>query len=267
MCLYVQAFCNGYPLTVETVEEEDDEASETVVDDDGAGTTDLKKKKGFPGNTDPGIAQKTFLRTAMEDAVNNGGSLPTIDVDDIVGRTFITTPDSDGEQVRATIERAEFTQHRTADGIQPLIKFHCEAGDAKFEEILTYNRMMQWVEEDASSDKDHFFKIVGISGHRLKKGKWYIRVRWQSGQTTWEPLSDRFEDDPVTISLYAKKHDLLDKDGWKRCRRYAKREKVLGRMANQVRLRNYRNRPRYKYGFQVPRSHEEAVLIDEKNGN
>ena len=36
-------------------------------------------------------------------------------------------------------------------------------------------------------------------------------------------------------------------------------------MANQVRLKNYRNRPRYKYG--VPRSHEEAVLIDEKNGD
>ena len=71
----------------------------------------------------------------------------------------------------------------------------------------------------------------------------------------------------MTVSLYAKKHDLLDKDGWKRCRQYAKREKVLGRMANQVRLRNYRNRPRYKYGYQVPRSHEEAVFIDEKNGN
>ena len=38
-------------------------------------------------------------------------------------------------------------------------------------------------------------------------------------------------------------------------------------MANQVKLKNYRNRPRYKYGVQIPRSHEEAVLIDEKNGD
>ena len=170
----------------------------------------------------------------MEEMVKNGGELPTIDVDDIVGRTFITTPDIDGEQLRAKIVSAKFTQQCTADEMQPLIKFQCESGDTKFEEILTYNRMLQWVEEDASSDKDHFYKIIAISGHRYRDNKWYIRIKWQSGQTTWEPLSDRFEDDPVTISLYAKKHKLLDKDGWKRCRRYATREKVLGRMANQV---------------------------------
>ena len=38
-------------------------------------------------------------------------------------------------------------------------------------------------------------------------------------------------------------------------------------MLNQVRLKNFRNQPRYKYGYQVPRSHEEAVKIDKKNGN
>ena len=41
----------------------------------------------------------------------------------------------------------------------------------------------------------------------------------------------------------------------------------MARMANQVKLRTYRNRPKYKYGVQVPRSHEEAVWIDTKNGN
>ena len=33
-------------------------------------------------------------------------------------------------------------------------------------------------------------------------------------------------------------------------------------MINQVRLKNFRNKP-----LQVPRSHEEAVLIDEREGN
>ena len=50
-------------------------------------------------------------------------------------------------------------------------------------------------------------------------------------------------------------------------KRYATRVKVIARMINQVRLKNYRNRPRYKYGFQVPRDHDEAVMIDEREGN
>ena len=46
-----------------------------------------------------------------------------------------------------------------------------------------------------------------------------------------------------------------------------RREKVIGRMINQTRLKNFRNRPRHKYGHQVPRDHDEAVLIDEREGN
>ena len=36
-------------------------------------------------------------------------------------------------------------------------------------------------------------------------------------------------------------------------------------MANQRRLKNFRNWPIYKYGIQVPRTHEEAVWLDEKS--
>ena len=43
--------------------------------------------------------------------------------------------------------------------------------------------------------------------------------------------------------------------------------KKFGRMINQAALKNFRNRPIYKYGYQVPRNHAEAVFIDEKNGN
>jgi hypothetical protein len=38
-------------------------------------------------------------------------------------------------------------------------------------------------------------------------------------------------------------------------------------MINQTRLKSNRTRPIYKYGFQVPRNHNEAVKIDEKNWN
>ena len=43
--------------------------------------------------------------------------------------------------------------------------------------------------------------------------------------------------------------------------------KTLARMVNQAKLRNNRNKPKYKFGIQVPRNHEEAMMIDAKNGD
>ena len=43
--------------------------------------------------------------------------------------------------------------------------------------------------------------------------------------------------------------------------------KKFGRLINQAKLRNYRRRPVYKYGYQVPRDHNEVLFLDEKNGN
>jgi hypothetical protein len=36
---------------------------------------------------------------------------------------------------------------------------------------------------------------------------------------------------------------------------------------NQTKLQSHHAHPKYKYGVQVPRSHEEAVWIDKKDGN
>ena len=39
------------------------------------------------------------------------------------------------------------------------------------------------------------------------------------------------------------------------------------RMLNQAKLKSFRTSPRYKYGFQVPKDHEEAMMLDQRNGN
>ena len=208
------------------------------------------------------------LRSAMEKELENGGDLPTLDSSSFLGRTFITTPDDSGEQRRATIEQVQLTKNKTPDGMQPLFKFKCRVGTKTFEEVMTYNRMLEWIEMD--QDKDDFYRIEGIVNHRRNQKSpsgWEVLVEWASGQVTWNDLTLTFQGDPVTVSMYAKKQGLLDKTGWRRCKRYVRNVKTLGRAANQVRLKNYRNRPVYMYGYQVPRDYDEAMLIDEKNGN
>ena len=212
--------------------------------------------------------RKTFLRSAMEEAVKKGMNLPTLDSKHLLGRTFISSPDDNGEQRRAKIEDIEATGRTASDGREPLFKFRCKVGEKRFEEILTYNRMLAWVEQD--QDKDDFFRFEAILGHRKKAGAaggWQVRVQWASGQVTWNDLVPTIEGDPVTVALYAKKHNLLDVPGWKNLKRYVRNAKTLGRMINQVRLKNFRLKPVYKYGQQVPRNHDEAVMLDEKNGN
>ena len=254
-------------VVVETVEDDESTNGSTDESDNDESPVTNNGEKNDP-NIHPDAAKKTFLKSAMEDAVKNGHDLPTIDVADILGRTFITSPDHEGEQKRAQIEDAEFLQQRTADGAEPLIKFKCRVGNERFEEILTYNRMLAWCDQD--KDKDEFYRIVSIKGHRRQpkaKGGWEVLVEWASGLVDWWNFGDIFEGDAPTLAMYAAKHGLLETDGWKRLKSFARRKKVIGRMINQVRLKNFRNRPRYKYGFQVPRSHEEAVLIDEREGN
>jgi hypothetical protein len=75
------------------------------------------------------------------------------------------------------------------------------------------------------------------------------------------------KDDPVTCAKYAQQTILLDIPGWKRFRHIAKNAKKIERMVNQAKLRSYRFEPFWKYGFMVPCSRDQAVDIDQSNGN
>jgi hypothetical protein len=92
-------------------------------------------------------------------------------------------------------------------------------------------------------------------------------IEWENGEITKEPLKIIAADDPVSCAIYARENGLLDKPWWKRFKHIAKREKKFTCMVNQAKLRSYNTAPRYKYGFEVPRTHEEALNLDKRNGN
>ena len=90
--------------------------------------------------------------------------LPTIKLGDIVGRTFISNPDENGEQRRSQILEAQVTGETTADGKDAILRFKCKHGNALFEEVVSYNKMLEWVERD--KDKDDMYKIEAIVSYR-----------------------------------------------------------------------------------------------------
>ena len=196
-----------------------------------------------------------------------GGALPTIDASKLIGRTFIDDPDMEGNQRRAKIEEIELTSERTPD-LQELFRFRASVGEKRFEKLMTYHKMVEWCNRDLHLDG--YYKVDGILGHRKDpkaRGGYWLRIKWGDGTVSENDLATTFNDDPVSVALYAQRNDLLTTPGWKRCKSYVKNPKKLARMINQAKLKVHRTRPVYKYGFQVPRNHDEALRIDEKFGN
>ena len=74
-------------------------------------------------------------------------------------------------------------------------------------------------------------------------------------------------DDPVTCAEYAKKHDLLHLDGWKRLKHIVKNLKKLTRAINQSKIRQVRRSAVYQFGFLIPKDYKQALQLDEQNGN
>ena len=74
-------------------------------------------------------------------------------------------------------------------------------------------------------------------------------------------------DCPVTCAEYAKKHDLLYLDGWKRLKHIAKNQKQLTRANNQSKIRQVRRSGVYQFGFLIPEDYKQALQLDEQNDN
>ena len=198
--------------------------------------------------------------------------LPLVDTSDLIGRTFLTEQE-DGQIHRARIVAAIEDHDATKERNPDRMKFVCSVNDDKYEEIMTYNQIMNHIEqseEDAIIWK--FKRIAGHEGpltknHPMWKGSTYnVRVEWENGEITDEPMTTIAADDPVTCAIYAKDNNLLEVPGWKRFKPIAKRQQHMFRMANQAKLRSFRLAPKYKYGFEIPRDYNHAIELDTKHG-
>ena len=98
-----------------------------------------------------------------------------------------------------------------------------------------------------------------------KGSKYNVQVEWETGETTYEPLSVIAADDPVTCAAYTKQHDLLAVEGWCRFRSLAQKDKVLTRAIKQSKTRQVRRSQTYMFGYLIPRNYREAMQFDTEN--
>ena len=96
-----------------------------------------------------------------EDASNQVKPMIYFDTGDLVGQTFLVMEEvDDGLRCRAgIIEVLDDHEKNVADN-PVLKKFKCLVGEDKFEEILSYNEVMQHIEK-ANDDKETFWNYKG----------------------------------------------------------------------------------------------------------
>jgi hypothetical protein len=117
-------------------QEKSDHDDQSEQDDSDESSNDTVNETSRHQPLDPDTAR---IHSRIEAYIKAGGTLPTVHVGELLGRTFISEPDEEGEQLRTKISGIETTDEPTNDNTQQLYKFKCEVNDKVFEEIMTYN--------------------------------------------------------------------------------------------------------------------------------
>ena len=92
---------------------------------------------------------------------------------------------------------------------------------------------MEYLEDktDTGPLEDGFYRFKCIKDHKgpytssdpeYNGSSYNLLIEWETGEQTWEPLSNIIASDPYTCAVYAKKHDLLNTPGWKLSKRHSK---------------------------------------------
>ena len=149
--------------------------------------------------------------------------LPMFHPSDLVGCTFLLDPQEDGQRFHACIVQAIEDHNAKLQNEAKWFKFHCSINDDQYEEILTYNEILNYIEQH-DDDGTKVWKFRCITAHEgplkpsdptYKGSKYNIMIKWENGEVTSEPLAIIATDDPVTCAIYAKENGLLGLDGWK----------------------------------------------------
>jgi hypothetical protein len=97
----------------------------------------------------------------------------------------------------------------------------------KTEEIIMYNKMLEYITKD--KEFDIMWKFRRIISHEVQGSHIILFIDWENGEITKEPLKIIAADDPATCAIYSRENGLLDQPGWICFKHIAKNEKKFPR--------------------------------------
>ena len=114
--------------------------------------------------------------------------MPVIDYDSLLGCTYLKSPEKDGSRYRATIIKALEDGENECMSSPMIRKFLAKFDDGKkeFQEIMTYNQICDFLEDDM--ENEGIWKFKKILGHHKKDGRYKLQVHWEDDTITWNFL-------------------------------------------------------------------------------
>jgi hypothetical protein len=206
---------------------------------------------------------------------STGDNTVIVDPQELLGCTFLMDTQEDGQRFRARIVECISDHESNVRRSDDHVKFRIFINEDAYEEIITYNELLDFIEKNQENDTIvwQFRRIVGHQGPLLRHDKDYngsrfnVLVKWENWEITTEPLSVIAANNPVTCAVYAREHDLLDVEGWKRFWNLAKRKKHFLHRIKQAKMKSYLQSMKYKFGYRIPKDYKEALKRDELNQN
>jgi hypothetical protein len=153
---------------------------------------------------------------------STGDDMVIVDPQELLGSTFLMGTQEDGQRFRARIVECISDHESNVCCSDDHVKFRISVNEDEYEEIITYNELMDFIEKNQGNDAIvwQFRHIVGHQGPLLWHDKDYngsrfnVLVEWENGEITTEPLSVIAADDPVTCAVMQENMTfLMSKDG------------------------------------------------------
>jgi len=115
-------------------------------------------------------------------------------------------------------------------------------------------------EENAVPLKDGFIILKsGVNKRIITTKGWLLNVEWIDGTSSWIPLSDLKESNPIEVAEYAIAHGISNEPAfaWWTPHVIKKRHRIIKSL-------HHRHLKKRKYGIDIPSTVEEAHQMDEK---
>ena len=167
--------------------------------------------------------------------------MPHLNPSDIIGQKFVTKLKGDPFQ-------AEVIKHQGQD------KFLVKFGDGDDKKILTYNYIIDLINNRLDSGEDGYMSSEDIIDHRIhpKTRKYEVLVKWNLSDPTWEPLTLIAKTDPITCAKYGRDHNLLNKPQWKWFKPFRSKIKHVETLWRNIHNTSHKNTRKYKFGVAIP---------------
>ena len=181
----------------------------------------------------------------------NGEVIGTYDANPILNTTIYDVEFPDGE-IR------EYAANVIAENLYSQV-------DIEGHSVQVLDAIIDFKKDGNAFEKADMNTTTRSGRRRLRQttSGWHLLVQWKNGEEVWMPLKLLKESYPVQVAEFAVARGIQDEPAFKWWVQYTlrRRDRIIAAVNSRV------VKITHKYGVEIPRSVEEAKLLDEKNGN